>query len=144
MNARASVAAGANVDSYGWNVIRPTCKSTKRNGDPCRATALLPSGYCLSHDPTYREQKSANSAKGGRHKSNRERAARNLPDDLRGVGERLLNAMQDLIDGKLDPKTATALASLANAYRGVFETGTLSAKLDSIDERLQAAEKSGT
>jgi hypothetical protein len=121
--------------------MRATCRATKRNGDPCRSTAVLASGFCTAHDEAYRESRSEQSAKGGRHKSNRERAARNLPDDLRGVGERLLNAMQDLIDGKLDPKKATALASLANAYRGVFETGTLSAKLDAIDERLQAAEK---
>ena len=112
-----------------------TCRATKRNGDPCRSTAVLASRFCTAHDEAYREARSEQSAKGRRHKPNCERAARNLPDDLRGVGERLLYAMQDLIDGKLDPKTATALASLANAHQGVFEIGTLSAKLDAIAER---------
>ena len=81
-------------------------------------------------------------AMGGSARSNANRASKALPDDLRDVGRMLLDAMQDVRDGKLDPRTASALASLSNAYRGIFETGTLDAKLAAINARLAAAETS--
>jgi hypothetical protein len=123
--------------------MRATCQSTKRNGDPCGATAVLSSGFCTAHDPAYREQRAAQSAKGGRHKSNAERAAKSLPEDLKDVGAMLLQAMHDVRDGRLDTKIASSLASLANAYRGIFEVGTIDAKLAEIEARLAAAESDG-
>jgi hypothetical protein len=107
--------------------MRNQCQGTKRNGQPCNATAVLPSGFCTAHDPSYREQRAAQSAKGGRHKSNKERAARNLPDDMRSLGAKLLDAFDRVYRGDMDGKTAAALSSLATAYIRVWEAGRVSA-----------------
>ena len=118
---------------------RQQCTSETKTGKQCRAPAVA-DGLCLSHHPDYRDRLRLGQSRGGAARSNANRAARLLPDDLKGVGAMLLQAMRDVRDGSLDPKQASALASLANAYRGVFEVGTLDAKLADIDERLKAAE----
>lgn len=119
-----------------------TCTATTKAGMPCRAPATSADGrLCLVHDPDRRDQLKIAQAQGGSARSNANRASRRLPDDLKDVGAMLLTAMRDVRDGKLDPRTASALASLSNAYRGIFETGTLDQKLADIDSRLAAAEE---
>jgi len=123
-------------------MTRRICTATTKAGNPCQAPATSPDGLCLAHDPARSELMRLGQAMGGSARSNANRASKALPDDLRDVGRMLLDAMQDVRDGKLDPRTASALASLSNAYRGIFETGTLDAKLAAINARLAAAETS--
>lgn len=123
---------------------RQQCTAKTKAGLPCRAPAVA-DGLCLSHhhDPAMRAKMRLGQSRGGAARSNANRSARMLPDDLKDVGQMLLQAMRDVRDGSLDPKIAGALAALSNSYRAIYETGTLAAKLDSIDERLKQAESDG-
>lgn len=118
------------------------CTATTKKGLPCRGPATSADGLrCLAHDPERSDQMKIAQAQGGSARSNANRAAKSLPDDLKDVAQMLLAAMRDVRDGKLDPKVASALASLSNAYRGIFEVGQVDAKLAEIDARLAAAEE---
>lgn len=120
--------------------MRKQCQAITRKGTKCAATAVLESGFCTAHDPAYREQRAAQSALGGRRKSNKERAARNLPDDMRALGAKLLDAFDRVYRGEMDGKQAAALSTLATAYVRVWEAGRVSATLQDIDQMLKAFE----
>lgn len=117
------------------------CQATTKDGKPCSARVRTGRPYCAWHDPEIVAERAEWTRKGGEGRSNANRAAKALPDDLKDVGQMLLTAMRDVRDGKLDPKVASALASLSNAYRGIFEVGQVDAKLSEIDARLAAAEE---
>lgn len=100
----------------------------------------MASGFCSAHDESYSEQKATNSAKGGRHRSNRERAFRNLSDDMKALGAKLLDAFDAVYAGRMDGRTAAALSSLASAYVRVWEAGRVSATLQDVEIMLKAFE----
>ncbi len=81
--------------------------------------------------------------KGGRHKSNRIRAEKNLPDDMRALGARLLDAFDAVYSGAMEPKTAGAIATLATAYVRVWEAGKVATMVTEIDAMLKAFESGG-
>ena len=57
------------------------CPSVTREGKPCSATPRPSSAYCAWHDPDLSKWRSEWSAKGGSARSNRQRAAKQLPAD---------------------------------------------------------------
>jgi len=120
--------------------MRTTCNGTKRNGDPCAATAVLASGFCTAHDPAYRERRAEQAAKGGRNKSTRERAGKNLPDDMKRLGARLLTAFDDVYEVRMPARTAAALSTIATAYCRVWEAGRVATTLNELDVMLKAFE----
>lgn len=87
-----------------------------------------------------RDRVKAGQSLGGRHKATRSRVARNLPDDMRALGAKLLDAFDAVYAGKMDGKTAAALSSLATAYVRVWEAGVTATTLRDVDAMLKAFE----
>jgi hypothetical protein len=59
------------------------CRATKANGDPCRAPATGPHGYCWAHDPANAEQRHRMASRAARARPNRElREIKSLLEDL--------------------------------------------------------------
>lgn len=110
-----------------------TCKHIRLDGSGCQSRIVMPSGYCHVHDPERRATLRDVSAKGGRGKSRSARAGKLVPAVLRPVLDQLLEAMPAIADGSLDPRQASAMASVAGAITRVYQAGTL-------EERLQALE----
>jgi hypothetical protein len=110
------------------------CKAPRRDGAPCKAVIVLPSGFCALHDPARQADVQAARVRGGKGKATAARVARLVPGTLRPVLTMLLEALDQTHVGELDPKVAGAMAALAGAICRVYQAGTL-------EERLQALEQ---
>ena len=91
------------------------CKGLRRDGQPCRSSIVLASGFCTSHDPNRPPMRSRN----------------NPVDDpsLSTVFKHLERAVGDVKAGRMNPEAALALASLAQAMCATVDA----------DEALQVA-----
>jgi len=109
------------------------CQATTKGGQPCRGTAR-PSGFCFSHDPTLQEARRDGAARGGQGQSTPARLARLIPSSLRPTLETLFTALDEVHSGELDPRQASAMASLAGAIGRLYETASLEQRLEAIEK----------
>jgi hypothetical protein len=77
------------------------CRGSRRDGQPCRSTIVLSSGFCSSHDPN--------------RPSSRARTVPVEDRSLASVFRHLERAVSDVRAGRMEPDTAMALAELAQA-----------------------------
>ena len=97
--------------------ISQHCVSTRRDGAPCTAQAGA-SGYCLGHA-----------------KSRAERAGKLLPARLQPMVSLLEDALGVVHRGELDPRAASAMASLAGALVRAITAGELEERLRALEDR---------
>ncbi len=110
---------------------RQRCKSTRLDGQPCRAWAQA-NGFCVGHSPEAPEWR----RKGGKNSSKRARADKLLPLRLRPILELLEQALTEVHASKLDSKQGSAMASLANAITKVYESGILEDRLTILESKV--------
>jgi len=110
--------------------IAQHCVSTRRDGAPCTAQAGA-SGYCIGHDPGAQDAR----RKGGHAKSRAERAAKLLPARLQPMVSLLEDALGEVHRGELDPRAASAMASLAGALVRAMTAGELEERLRALEDR---------
>ena len=108
------------------------CRAIKKSGVPCTARAVR-QGYCFGHAPDLEEKRQEARRRGGSSSSRAARAGKLLPVRLRPVATMLERALEEVHDGDLDPRVATAMASLAGALIKVVTSG-------EFEERLRALE----
>lgn len=89
------------------------------------------------HDPAHTARLREVRSKGGRGKSASARTAKLVPAVLRPVLDQLLDAMGRLETGALDPRAATAMASVAGAITRVYQAGTLEERLQALEQTQQ-------
>ena len=107
------------------------CRATKANGEPCRAPAKGPHGYCWAHDPANAERRSRMASKAARSKPNREiPAIKALLEDLT---ERVLS-------GDLETSRAAVANQLVNTRLRAIEQERKMRELEELAERLEALE----
>ena len=99
-----------------------TCKSSTKSGNPCRRKPRE-SGYCFSHDPSTKDERDAARVKEGKNSSQAARLEELLPSHLRPMFDGLEAAIKELREGRLDPRQASALASLVGAMLKVIKAG---------------------
>ena len=110
--------------------VTQRCTSTRRDGAPCTAQAGA-SGYCIGHDPGAQDAR----RKGGHAKSRAERAAKLLPARLQPMVSLLEDALGEVPRGELDPRDASAMASLAGALVRAMTAGELEERLRALEDR---------
>ena len=110
--------------------IAQHCVSTRREGAPCTAQAGA-SGYCIGHDPGAQEAH----RKGGHATRGTERAGELLPARLQPVVSILEGALGEVHRGELDPRAASAMASLAGALVRAITAGELEERLRALEAR---------
>ena len=110
--------------------IAQHCVSTGRDGAPCTAQAGA-SGYCIGHDPGALEAR----RKGGHATSRSERAGKLLPARLQPLVSILEGALGEVHRGELDPRAASAMASLAGALVRAITAGELEERLRALEAR---------
>jgi hypothetical protein len=94
---------------------------------------VLESGFCFAHDPNRKDAAAAGRRAGGRGRSKAARLQRLLAPRVSAICERLEPLIDELRSGKIDPRVATAMASVARTL----------AQLESsagLEERLRALE----
>ena len=106
------------------------CPAVKKNGEPCTASAGA-TGFCVGNSPYAPDAR----RKGGAATSRAARAAKLIPARLRPVADTLELALQQVHDGSLEPRKATAMAALAGALVKVVTTGELEQRLRALEQR---------
>ncbi len=100
----------------------PTCSAPTKSGKPCHGRPGE-SGYCFAHDPATKDKREAARVKGGENSSSAARLEKLLPSRLRPTFDRLEAAMKEVHEGRLDPRRATAMASVAGAMVKIIKAG---------------------
>lgn len=109
------------------------CRARNVKGCPCEAAPLRGSDFCVMHSGRARELGSL----GGRASRRHSHDLTSLPTP-KSVGDLLnvvLESVTELRDDRLDPKTASALAALANIATKLFEVSSLEKRIEAIEER---------
>ena len=122
--------------------VGATCRATRRDGQPGRVRALA-DGYCFAHSPRLAEKRKAAHATGGRHSATRERMARKVAaSPLFKVQEVLQHTIAGVLQNRIDPRKATAVAALRGALVRCYQVSVLQSQQDELEERLQRLEDS--
>jgi hypothetical protein len=109
---------------------RQPCAAVRKDGTQCKGNATANSPYCFAHTP----DANANRAKGGRATRKSERAARLLPVRMQPVSALLSTALQEVYDGKLEPKQASAMAALASALCRIYQVSEFEERIRHLEQ----------
>jgi len=112
--------------------VETLCQATRKDGQPCAVKAGA-DGFCVFHSPAAAERRRAANAQGGRNKATPRRLERLLPAALKPVLVRLMDGLEQVHEGVLDPRQATAMASLAGAICKMYETAALEERLAALE-----------
>jgi len=118
------------------NAKQKLCKAASAGGKPCRAKAIR-GDYCFAHSPELADKRNEARKLGGENKSKAKRLAKLNSDRLSPVLEKLGKSLEEVYDGKREPKTATAMASLANAITRVLSSGELELRVRDLERKYQ-------
>jgi len=99
------------------------CSAITKRGERCQGTPRPSSNYCFAHDPSLAAKRKTARVKGGKNSSRVARLEKLMPSRLQPVFARLERALQEVHDGSLEPRRATAMASLAGAMVKVLQAG---------------------
>lgn len=120
---------------------RRRCVAMRADGTPCRGFAVhFPqpgAGYCYAHSPL-RDAETARRErrKGGEQRSNRARALKHAPADLKGLLASLYAASERLQTGELSPAQANSLSNIAAAAVRVVEVVEIEREMAELREAL--------
>ena len=107
------------------------CRATKANGDPCRAPATGPHGYCWAHDPANAEQRRRMASKAARSKTNRE---------IPSIKVLLEDLTERVLSGELATGQAAVANQLVNTRLRAIEQERKMRELEELAEGLEALE----
>lgn len=138
--ARASKAEPVDIDLVRAK-SRP-CRFPTRSGASCRNAAIYSDNGCLHHsnDPEALAIRRKAQAKGGVNRSNAARAAKLLASDPRWshVAERLVQALDEVMDGTLDSHRGMSVSQISRAIVQLVDTAEAVAKLEALEAEIAA------
>jgi hypothetical protein len=113
------------------------CSAIARSGSRCRTPVVAGSSFCYLHAPEMAERRREAAVKGGRNRSAKARALKQIPpamsaEDLAGWLSLLFT---NVMAGRIEPKIGTACATIARTLHEVKHA-------TELEERLQALEQS--
>jgi len=115
------------------------CNFTKRDGTPCKGTAMGPNGGCWVHDPEYSLPRKRIARKGG------QRGGRGRPNPGTADLARLQKAFEDLADrvlaGAVDRGDAVVAVQAWNGARSCIAASARLRELEEVERRLAALEQ---
>ena len=108
------------------------CRTTKANGERCKAAATASNGYCWAHDPKNAAKRQRTASKAGRGKPSRE--IRDLKDELRVLAE-------DVLAGRVERGLAAVVNQIHNSRAKLIELERKIREADEFETRLEALEE---
>jgi hypothetical protein len=116
------------------------CLATARSGKRCSALAV-DGQHCPWHStaPEWVAKRQGWAAEGGRKRSNRERARRQLPTEPMTTAELhswLGIAFKRTLVGKMEPNVATALSNVAKTMTELQRASDLEERMRELERRL--------
>lgn len=115
------------------------CRARTAKGEPCSLGTSGGTDYCFVHDPGRATQRKEWQRRGGRGTRKTTRAAKRIPDDMRGISETILRAIGDVESGVLTPAQAGAIATLSRAYTDIWQASELVLRLEELEAKATAA-----
>jgi hypothetical protein len=117
------------------------CQAIARSGSRCSSPPLAGSTYCWVHDPAAADRRVEASKKGGKARSNKARAAKQIPpamsaEDLAGWLSLLFT---NVMAGRIEPKIGTACATIARTLHEVKHATELEERIAELEERTQTS-----
>jgi hypothetical protein len=107
------------------------CRATKASGDPCKAPATGPHGFCWAHDPANAEQRSRMASKAARSRPGRE---------LVRVKAQLEDLTRDVLAGELETSRAAVANQLVNTRLRAIEQERKIKEMEDLEARIEALE----
>ena len=86
--------------------MRAACEGTKRNGEPCTASAITGERWCYHHHPSFAEERRRNSSRAATAKHS------SIGKDLREVRELVWELLDVLLSDRLPPRVRKELQSV--------------------------------
>jgi len=114
------------------NAKKELCKANRADGQPCQARAIN-KGFCFAHSPELADKAREARMLGGRNKAKSKRLEKMMPTRLSPILEKLEGTMTEVHSGRLAPKTATAMATLANAIVRVLTAAELEQRVRDLE-----------
>lgn len=111
------------------------CQARTKEGAPCSMRAANGTGFCVFHDPGRSTQRKDWQRRGGHGSRKSVRAAKRMPEDMRGVSETILRAISDVESGELTPAQASAIATLSRAYSDIWQASELVLRLEELESK---------
>jgi hypothetical protein len=112
--------------------VSGACSALRKDGAPCRATPTR-SGLCFAHDPDLNTKREEARRLGGSNSSHKNRLAQALPSSLRPVFDRLVEALEEVHQGRLSATRGQAMASLGSAAVRTFSSAQLEERVRSLE-----------
>jgi hypothetical protein len=109
------------------------CTALRADGRPCTAPVMGLGEHCFAHDPARAAARDQARRKGGAGRATRARLDRLVPATLRDMIGNLLDALEEVHTGDLDPKQATAMAALAGAVTRAYSVGVLESRVEALE-----------
>jgi hypothetical protein len=123
------------------DTVGATCRARRRDGQPCTVKAL-DDGYCFAHSPRLAEKRKAAHAAGGRNSATKERMARKVTaSGLSQIEEVLKATIAGTLQGRIDPRKASAVASLSGVYVRCYQVSVVEAEQAELAARLERLEE---
>lgn len=114
------------------------CRGKTKDGNPCSAAPRAGSQFCPWHDPALAGERQQWKRDAGKVKSNRSRARKRIlaaAMDLSEIDAALCAAHLDVLDGRLEPGTGTAAATIARSIDATRSAAELEQRLRALEER---------
>ncbi len=112
------------------------CRGTRRDGLPCTAPVTSTSGYCFAHDPERAQDRDDARRRGGQNRAGAARLRGLVPPRLLDTYDRLEKALEEVHTGTLEPRQASAMASLAGAMVKVMTAGELEERVRALEGKV--------
>ncbi len=114
------------------------CTATRADGTPCKGRALPGRSLCWAHSPDHQAKAVEARRKGGSNRSNASRAKKHMSREVRDIVQIVEAAMGGVLQSKITPPQAQAVASLAGAWVKLHELGEMESRLRDLEERAAA------
>ncbi len=113
------------------------CLGTNKDGKPCSAAVDPGSEWCRWHDPARERDRVEWQRKGGRARSNRARAKRQLADQAMSINDLdalLCLAIKRVAAGTMEPNVGSAMAGIAKTITTIRSTGDFERRLEELEQ----------
>ena len=115
------------------------CTAIRANGQRCKAQVLTEGDLCFIHNPANQDRIDEARRKGGKGKGTAARVGKSLPRELRNLANKLIDAIDEVHEGKLDHKRLTAMAAGARAVVKLYEVGELAVEVQELKASLEGS-----
>jgi len=114
------------------------CRGTTTAGKPCSARAQPGRAWCQWHDPTREVERAQWRSEGGRARSHRNTAARELkryPVDMGSLRSTLFHVLKRVEGGDLEPNVGNSIATIARAIVAISQSVEVEERLAALEQR---------